>query len=183
MKMFSRALPALLAVIVLSAGMAPAQDTTATRPVAAPTGLSVSSADQAALHAVADRSDRVWNEKDTDGMAAIYAQDGMLRLAGEAPLVGRASMRDYFAQAFARRPPGFRHVTRITHFQALTPDLVLTDGDVSVDQQQADGSWTVMRRFRTNSVAVRRENGWELLAVRAIPLASPPPTPAARPQG
>ncbi len=180
MTMFSRTLPVLLILATLSAGGALAQDIRTTTTIKASAGLSVSPADQAALLAVAERSDQVWNDKDTDGMATIYAQDGMLRLGGDAPLVGRAAMRDYFAQAFARRPPGFRHVTHITHFQALTPDLVLTDGDVSVDQQQADGSWTSMRRFRTNSVAVRRGGGWELVAVRAIPL-----TPAlpARPQG
>lgn len=141
----------------------------------------VSAADQAALLAVAARSDAVWNAKDTDGMAAIYAEDGMLRLASEAPLLGRAAMRDYFANAFARRPDGFRHVTRLTVFQALSPDLVLTDSDVSVEQVQADGTWKVARRFRTNSVAVRRDGAWLLSAVRAIPLADAAPAPAKQP--
>jgi len=142
---------------------------------------SVSAADQAALLAVAARSDAVWNAKDTDGMAAIYAEDGMLRLASEAPLVGRAAMRDYFAAAFARRPDGFRHVTRLTVFQALSPDLVLTDSDVSVEQRQADGTWKVARRFRTNSVAMRQGRNWVLSAVRAIPLADTVPAPAKQP--
>jgi hypothetical protein len=42
-----------------------------------------------------------------------------------------------------------------------------------VEQQQADGSWKLMRTFRNVSLARREGNGWKLQSVRAFLVPNP----------
>jgi len=130
-----------------------------------------SDTDAAALRVLAAEADKAWNAADVDGMAAYYAPDATLQVTDRGDqFVGRETIRRYFGEAFARRPGVFRHITEIRRMDAVAPGLVFTDADVRVEQQQADGSWKLVRAFGNVSVAARDGQGWKLRAVRAWPV-------------
>ena len=83
-------------------------------------------------------------------------------------------MRSYFGRAFAARPDGFRHVSRVEGIELLDPDTALADTHVRVERRQPDGSWALQREFRSYSVIVRSKDGWRLRSVRAAPLPARP---------
>lgn len=85
------------------------------------------------------------NEGDVDGIVALYEDDAMLANPHGKPIVGRAAIRDFYAQLLAEHcnfvggtlQPALRH-----------GDLALTssrfaDGTVTAEiaRRQCDGSW------------------------------------------
>ncbi|WP_041373573.1 SgcJ/EcaC family oxidoreductase [Phenylobacterium zucineum] len=130
-----------------------------------------SHADAVALRLLSVDADRAWNAADADAMAAHYAPDASLLVgaAGGRTSRGRDEIRAYFARAFGTRAGVMRHVSELKGMEALSPDLVLNDLEVRVEERQADGTWKLVRRFDNLSLAVRAEGGWKLRAVRAYP--------------
>ena len=129
-----------------------------------------SDADAAALRSLAGAADEAWNTADAERMSSYYSEDATLQVTGRGEqFVGRGAIRSFMAQSFAARPGVFRHVTEIRRMDAVAPDLVFSDADVRVEQQQADGSWKLVRSFGNVSVAAREGRGWRLRAVRAWP--------------
>jgi hypothetical protein len=127
-------------------------------------------ADRAALEKLALDSDRDWDAKALDSFTAHHTADGTVRIAGGETIVGEAAMRSYFGRAFANRPEGFRHVSKVEAIEMIDPDTAVADSYVRVEQRQPDGSWILRRDFRTYSVVVRSKDGWRLRSVRASPL-------------
>lgn len=135
-----------------------------------------SASERAALEKLALDSDRDWDTKALDRFTAHHTPDGSVRIGGNPAIVGTAAMRAYFGRAFAARPEGFRHVSKLESVEMIDPNTALADTYVRVEQRQADGNWALQRDFRTYSVVVRSKDGWKLRSVRASPL---PPRPAA----
>ena len=137
-------------------------------PVSAAT---VSATDRAALEQLKAANDSAWNRKDAATMQAQYVAEATIRVAPQAELViGQQAVGDFFKAAFARRQGDFRHITSLAHMDALDGDTVLSEGDVRVEKREGNGNWTLVRRFRTISIAVRHGTEWKLRSVRAIPL-------------
>lgn len=127
-------------------------------------------ADRTALIALAAQNDAAWGEKDVAAIKQQYTADGSLRVAPGSPVVvGRHSILEFFGKAFARRNGVYRHITVIDHLEPITSNLVLADGGVRVERQEADGRWSLVRTFRNVSVVAREAGEWKLRSVRAIP--------------
>jgi uncharacterized protein (TIGR02246 family) len=133
----------------------------------------VGPADQAALQALADEADAAWNLKDAARMAAAYTDNASLRLAAGPAIAGREAIRTVFTRNFAARQGTMRHVTSVDRAELIEPNLAFTDAGVRVEQQQPDGSWTLMRSFRNVSVARREAGAWKLQSVRAFLIPNP----------
>ena len=131
-----------------------------------------SPAEQAALKALAAAADAAWNAKDVERMTAAYTDNGSLRLGGTPAIEGREAIRAQFRSAFAARQGTLRHITSVDRAELIRPDLALSDAGVRIEQQQADGSWTLVRAFRNVSIAAKGPQGWRLQTVRAFPVAS-----------
>jgi ketosteroid isomerase-like protein len=71
---------------------------TACQPGAAPVDTA---ADSAALQAAADSWPKAYNEKNADGIAALYTEDAKVLPPGQAIISGRAALRDFFAGEIA----------------------------------------------------------------------------------
>ena len=131
----------------------------------------VPDADRSALQTVAAEADAAWNAKDAAAMSGQYVEDGSVRVgAGSARVEGREAVRAYFAAAFARRPAGFRHVTRIEGIEMIEPDVALAETLVRVERTGAAGGWELVREFKTDSLLVRDKGVWRMRAVRANPI-------------
>jgi uncharacterized protein (TIGR02246 family) len=139
--------------------------------IAAPPGKT----DIGEMQRLADSNDAAWNLGDATAISGNYAAEGSLRLSDAAEVFqGREAVRSYFAKSFAGRPAGFRHVTRLDHIDMITPDVAFTDAHVRVEKSNPDGSWSTVREYRNNSVAVRQGKKWQLRTVRAYALPSKP---------
>ena len=132
-----------------------------------------SAADQAQLAALAAEADSAWNEKDADRMAAAYTPGATLGLGGGKPIDGRDAVRSTFQRNFAARQGTMRHLTTVERTELIAPDLAMSDAAVRVEQQQPDGSWTLMRSFRNVSLARREAGAWKLHSVRAFLVPNP----------
>ena len=127
--------------------------------------------DRVELEQLKDANDASWNRRDAATITGQYVADATVRVAPSAELVaGRDEINRFFTAAFARRQGEFRHVTSLAHLEPLADGTVLSEGDVRVEKQEANGSWSLVRRFRTIAIAVRGATGWKLRSVRAIPL-------------
>jgi ketosteroid isomerase-like protein len=127
-------------------------------------------ADRKALEKLAAANDAAWNAKDVSTMSGQYADDGTVRVSPASPVIaGKGPVAIFFGEAFGRRQGTYRHITSLDHIEAVAPDMALADASVRVEQQQADGSWSLVRNFRNISLVVREGGEWKLRAVRAIP--------------
>ena len=61
------------------------------------TGQHDPAADEAALASTASNWEKAYNEKNADGVAAVYSEDAQLLPPGPAVVNGRAAIRDYWA--------------------------------------------------------------------------------------
>lgn len=136
----------------------------ATSAIAAPPDA----ADFAAMKKLARLNDAAWDAGDANAISTGYVADGTLRLS-DAPeaFEGREAVRGYVVQSFAKRPAGFRHITKLDRVDMLTPDLAFTDASVRVEKSNPDGSWSLIREYRNNTIAVRQGKQWKLRTVRA----------------
>ena len=134
--------------------------------LAAPVG----DGDRVALERLAADNDAAWGAKDVATMSGQYTSDGTVRVSPQSPVIaGKASVSQFFAQAFARRQGVHRHITSLDHIEMIAPDMALADASVRVERQEQDGSWSLVRTFRNLTVAVREAGSWKLRSVRAIP--------------
>ena len=127
--------------------------------------------DRAILEQLKATNDAAWTAKDVATIRSQYVRDATIRTSPDGQLVaGDRAIETFFAGNFARRQGELRHVTTLAHLEPLDEDSVLSEGDVRVEKRESNGSWSLVRRFRTISVAVRDGSGWKLRSVRAIPL-------------
>jgi uncharacterized protein (TIGR02246 family) len=132
-----------------------------------------SQADAQALRQLAAENDAAWTAKEALTIAGQYAADGSVRVGHDAgPVSGRAALHAFFEAGFAKRQPGFRHVSQVDHIEMVADDTALADARVRVERVNAAGGWDLVREFRTNSLLVREGGVWRLRAVRAHPQAS-----------
>ncbi|HYG27146.1 MAG TPA: nuclear transport factor 2 family protein [Caulobacteraceae bacterium] len=138
--------------------------------VATPALAAPPAANEAArLRAIAEAVDEAWNAGDADRIADLYAAEGDLWPPGAAgPVDGREAVRQHFKRAFAARRDAVRHVSEVRRLDKLTPDIVLADVSVRLEERQADGSWKVTRRFSNATLVVRQGQAWKLRSVRAF---------------
>lgn len=130
----------------------------------------VSTTDRQALERLAAANDAAWGAKDVKTISGQYTADGSVRVSPRSAVVsGQEPVTTFFSQAFARRQGTHRHITTLDHIELVAPDMALADASVRVEQQQADGRWSLVRTFRNVSLAVRENGQWKLRSVRAIP--------------
>ena len=130
-----------------------------------------SEVDRAALQQLAAANDAAWGDKDVTTISTQYVADGSLRVSPQAPVIsGREQVTEFFDRAFARRQGTHRHITELDNIELISPDMALADAGVRVERQEADGSWSLVRTFRSVTLAVRGGGTWKLRSVRAIPM-------------
>lgn len=134
-----------------------------------------SDADRAALQAIAERLDRVWDAGDVAAVTAMYTDDGSVRLDNRPFEQGREAVRRYFEGTIARRPAGVRHRTWFENVDMLTPDLALVDTHVRIERPGQNGAMETLADFHNQTIAQRDGDTWRFRAVRAQRMATPPP--------
>jgi ketosteroid isomerase-like protein len=123
------------------------------------------------LQLLADAVDARWNARDAAGLSAHYGPEATLTLEPTAlHLQGRLAVQRYFEQSLSKLPPEMRHLTRVQRATALPGGLCLTDSQVLLQREAADGARSQVAEFRTYTLLRPRDEGWELLAVRAVAL-------------
>jgi ketosteroid isomerase-like protein len=128
-------------------------------------------ADRMALQQLAAANDAAWGAKDVATISTQYVADGSVRVAPQAPVIyGREQVIEFFDRAFARRQGTHRHITVLDNIELISPDMALADAGVRVERRDPDGNWTLVRTFRSVSLAVREGGIWRLRSVRAIPM-------------
>lgn len=125
------------------------------------------------LHELAQRADDAWNRRDAAAMAGFYAADATSTIGGQ-PLKGREQMLAYFTNSFGKLPPGLTHRTVLRRVERIG-ELLATDNDVFLEGPDGAGGKRVVRQFFTFTLVRPRGDGWEMVAVRATPLAAPVP--------
>lgn len=127
---------------------------------------------QRTIEAAATTADAHWNRRDAAALAAMYADDATLVIAGRGPaLQGPDAVRGYFTTSFARTPATLRHTTTVDRIVVLAPDLVLADTRVALDDT-AGATPTRVRDFNTLTVLRRYGATWKMQSVRAYPVAA-----------
>lgn len=134
-----------------------------------------SDADRASLQATAERLDRVWDAGDAAAVAAMYADDGSVRLDNRPFVQGRDAVLRYFQETIGRRPAGARHRTWFQNVDMLTPDLALVDAHVRIERVGPSGQTETLADFHNQTVAQRDGDTWRFRVVRAQRMATPPP--------
>ncbi len=127
-------------------------------------------ADRQELERLASLNDRYWDEKDVERISGQYVADATIRVGPIRVIEGKEGVRAFFANQFARREGEMRHLSKIEHLEALSPDLVLADNHVRIERADDRGGWQLVGEFRTNSLAVRDGGSWKIKAVRGHPL-------------
>lgn len=134
-----------------------------------------SAAEAPRLQSLADAVDARWNARDAAGLSAHYGPEATLSLEPSAlHLQGREAVQRYFEQSLGKLPPEMRHLTRVQRASALPGGLCLTDSQVLLQREAADGARSAVAEFRTYTLLRPRGEGWELLAVRAVALGRAP---------
>lgn len=99
-----------------------------------------------------------------DDLAACYAEDGVMEIVGEAPVVGRAGIVERLHQVLAMdpAPSHVHHVVANIIFTSVTPELIETSAYFTVFTDIGPDHWG---RYRDRLVPV--EDRW-LFARRHI---------------
>ena len=132
-------------------------------------------ADRTALMKVAADLDATWDKGDPAAVTAFYAEDGSLRMDGQAFTQGRDAIRRYFEATMARRPAGARHVTTVQNIDMLTADLAFVDTHARIERERATGERDVLADFHNQTIAVRDGAIWRFRIVRSERMAAPKP--------
>nr|WP_295370272.1 nuclear transport factor 2 family protein [uncultured Sphingosinicella sp.] len=119
------------------------------------------------LHGAAAAMDAAWDRKDLTALATLFAQDATIQAGPNAVLEGQAAIRAFFGRDFDNRRGTMRHVSEPRRIDMVAPDLALVDKLVRIEQQDADGRWTVLRTFLNSTLLRRVEGSWKVRTIRA----------------
>lgn len=159
------------ALALLAATVLPVQAVEST--AAGVTAPAVSGQLAAALTALADHTDAVWNRRDAAAMAAAYAPDATTTIGRDIRLKGRPEILAHFTRSFAGVPAGMTHRTVLKRIEPLG-DMFAVDAQVMIEMPDGAQGKRVLREFFTFSLVRPRADGWEIVAVRATPLGAAP---------
>jgi uncharacterized protein (TIGR02246 family) len=114
--------------------------------------------------------DRAWNERDPEGLAALFHEGADFQFYYGLMVRGRARIeRFYREKVFPYLAEGMRHVTRSFKLRQIAEGVVIGDGRVDlVDIQEPDPALAVQRRVKVTAVVVKGEGGWRFSAVRIM---------------
>jgi uncharacterized protein (TIGR02246 family) len=132
-------------------------------------------ADEAALRASAAQWWERYNAGDADGVAALYAEDGIVMAPGAPAAVGRAAIREFLAGDIAAS----KSAGITTGGEATAAGVVGDLGWSSGTYFAKDASGTTVDAGKFVSVARRANGGW--LTIRDIWNSDAAPAPAAAP--
>lgn len=119
------------------------------------------------LHGAAAAMDAAWDRKDLTALTTLFAQDATIQAGPHAVLEGQTAIRAFFGRDFENRRGTMRHVSEPRRIDMVTPDLALVDKLVHLEQQDADGRWTVLRTFLNSTLLTRVQGTWKIRAIRA----------------
>ncbi|MFC7538128.1 YybH family protein [Sphingomonas sp. GCM10030256] len=122
---------------------------------------------QQELNGAAAAMDAAWDRKDLTGFATLFAQDATIQAGPNSVLEGQAAIRAFFGRDFENRRGTMRHVSEPRSIDMVTPYLALVDKMVRLEQQDADGRWTVLRTFLNSTLLTRVQGTWKIRAIRA----------------
>lgn len=125
------------------------------------------------LQGAAAAMDAAWDRKDPTALAALFAKDATIQAGPNAVLEGRAAIGAFFGRDFENRPGTMRHVSQLRGIDMVTPDLALVDKLVRLEQQDAQGRWTVLRTFLNSTLLKRVAGSWKVRTVRAHVVPNP----------
>lgn len=132
------------------------------------------------LAGLAAAVDAQWNARDAAALSAFYAADATLSLGRDGPrLAGRAQIQAYFEQSLARVAKDLSHRTVLRRVEPLDGQTYLTDNAIYVERPGANGAAEVVGEFFTLTIVRPAASGWEIVAVRAVPLSRTPARAAA----
>lgn len=132
----------------------------------------ITAAEQESLASLAKASDEVWNRRDAAALAAYYASDASSTI-GTVQLAGRPAILDYFTKSLKAVPAGITHRTVIKRLEKLDGDLIAVDSAVYLEMSDGAQGKRLVREFFTFGLLRKAGSGWEMVAVRAIPLGAP----------
>ncbi|MDX1944728.1 MAG: nuclear transport factor 2 family protein [Pirellulaceae bacterium] len=148
---------ACAAAFVLLAASAWAQ---APRPVAANGSLSV---DEQVIRRAVIAFVELYNARNADGLAALFAPDARVTFRDGTEVNGRDELKQAFAKAFAASPKGAVSVV-VDSIRFLTPDTAVEEGFTSLFP---DGD-TLTARSRYTVLHVKKDGRWQMQAVRIV---------------
>lgn len=119
------------------------------------------------------KADDAYDRRDAAAMTSFYAADGSATVSGQ-HLKGRDNILAFFTSMYKTLPAGLTHRTVLRRAERIG-DLYATDNDVFLEVPDGAGGKRVVRQFFTFTMVRPGANGWEIVAVRATPLASPQP--------
>lgn len=122
------------------------------------------------LAAFAAAVDQSWDKRDHAAMAKYYAPDATATI-GNASLKGQTEILGYFTKSLAQVPAGFTHRTVVTRVEKLG-NYVVTDNAVYLEKPNAASGKDLVREFFTMTMLAPKADGWEIVAVRSVPLAA-----------
>jgi uncharacterized protein (TIGR02246 family) len=118
------------------------------------------------------KADDAYDRRDAATMASFYAPDGSTTVSGQ-HFKGKADILAFFTGMYKTLPAGLTHRTVLRRAERIG-DLYATDNDVFLEVPDGAGGKRVVRQFFTFTMVRPGPDGWEIVAVRATPLAAPP---------
>lgn len=128
------------------------------------------------LQGVADAADDAWNRRDAVAMAGYYSEDATTTIGASHKLSGKAQIHAYFTGSFKQLPEGMTHRTVVERIEKIG-DMYATDSSVYLELPDIGQGKRMVRKFFTFALVRPGHNGWEFVAVRAIPLGAPAAAP------
>lgn len=132
------------------------------------------SADSAAIHTVWASLDAEWNGRDAERFSQVFAVDANFEFVtrGEA-MDTRETIRDTYAERFARFAPDVRHRTTVHVIRAVSQDVHTVDGTVEILRTSAAAGAsaaepTVILSFSIFGVMLRTAEGWKIRVLRVF---------------
>lgn len=119
------------------------------------------------------KADAAYDRRDAATMASLYAQDGSTTVTGQ-HIKGKDNILAFFTSMYKTLPAGLTHRTVLRRVERIG-GLYATDNDVFLEAPDGAGGKRVVRQFFTFTMVRPGANGWEIVAVRATPLAAPQP--------
>jgi uncharacterized protein (TIGR02246 family) len=117
------------------------------------------------------KADEAYDRRDAAAMASFYAQDASTTVSGQ-HVKGKENILAFFTAMYKTLPAGLSHRTVLRRAERIG-DLYATDNDVFLEVPDGAGGKRVVRQFFTFTIVREGLAGWEIVAVRATPLAAP----------